>query len=47
MDRKASYLHERIFYSDIGESGSHSEKLKFWSMNLGEELLDKIGRAHV
>ena len=44
MDRKASYLHERIFYSDIGESGSHSEKLKFWSMNLGEELLDKIRR---
>lgn len=42
MDRRASYLHERIFYPDTGETDSNSDKLKFWRGNLGEELINRI-----
>ncbi len=42
MDRRASYLHERIFYPDTGENGRNPKKIKFWGGNLGEELLGRI-----
>lgn len=44
MDRRASYLHERIFYPDLKKDIRNPEKTRFWGSNLGEECFNRICR---